>query len=168
MGGAMAVVLMVGPVILGSRALSAMGVALAHQCVPGQGPFAWLGMRMALVRASYDCPEQMVALGGAPEDVGLVIATIALPILLLHGVGFVVGVGLASASSRWFGRCAQLAVGRLSSLVRALIGNPSDVCVRAPADISALTTGRARPAPRLRALVMAPALRGPPWNVAAC
>ena len=164
----MAVVLMAGPVVLGARALSALGVAFAHQCVPGQGPFAWLGMRMALVRSSYDCPEQMVALGGAPEDVGLVIATIALPILLLHGAGFVVGVGLVSASLRWFGRCAQLAGGRLGSLVRALIGHPSDARVQVPADISALTTGWARPAPRLRALVMAPALRGPPWNAAAC
>lgn len=137
--------------------LEQRGFALAHQCLPDGGSFAWLGMHLAVVRTSPDCPAGTVALGGRPDDVAAVIAAIALPVLVSHLLGGFAGVGLAAYLSRAFERCVGL-MRALWSLVRGtadrpilLIGERRSVIIR-----------RGQPMPRRLALALAPVRRGPP------
>lgn len=137
--------------------LEQRGFALAHQCLPDGGSFAWLGMHLAVVRTSADCPAGTVALGGRPDDVAAVIAAIALPVLVWHLLGGFAGVGLAAYLSRAFARWAGL-VRSLWSLIRGvaerqvvLIGGRQRLISRGGQSV-----------PRHLALALAPVRRGPP------
>ena len=160
----LALVAFAGPLLTGARALGSFGMTVAHQCVPGQGPLAWLGMHLALVRDSYDCPAQTLALGGSPDDVGLVIVTIALPVLVVHALGVALGVRGFSVLARGFARCGQLLRGPFAALGSALRMRGAGLIVQDVRTVIAPLVGLR---PRLRALVMAPALRGPPLGVLA-
>lgn len=137
--------------------LEQRGFALAHQCLPDGGSFAWLGMHLAVVRTSPSCPAGTVALGGRPDDVAAVIAAIALPVLVSHLFGGFVGMGLAAYLSRVFARCAGL-VRSLWVLVRSAADLPA---ISFEVRKSVLSRG-GRPMPRRLALALAPVRRGPP------
>lgn len=87
--------------------LVGLGVVLAgparlalHACVPGQGPVGWLGLRLALLSGSSDCPEGTLALGGSTASSALVVASVAVPTLLLHLVAAICGVSLSAVLAR--------------------------------------------------------------------
>lgn len=126
--------------LAGLGALGERGIALVHHCVAGTGSFAWWGTRLAMVRHSDSCPEGTLALGGAPDDVAGVIAAVALPVVVLHGLAALGGLG----AGRYLARCFR----QLALLVRPrLPGRP-------PRGLVAV-----RREPRWRAAVGLPAVR---------
>lgn len=89
-------------------ALGERGIALVHHCVAGGGSFAWWGTRLAMVRHSDVCPEGTLALGGAPDDVAGVIAAVTVPLLVLHAVLGLGGLGVGHHLARCFRQLARL------------------------------------------------------------
>lgn len=71
-----------------------------HSCLPGEGPAGWLGLRLALLRSSVDCPDGTLALGGSTASSALVVASVALPTVLLHVLAAVCGVRLSALVAR--------------------------------------------------------------------
>lgn len=84
-----------------------LGAALAgpaqfalHSCLPGEGPVGWLGLRLALMRSSPDCPEGTLAVGGSAANSALVVFSVAMPTLLVHLLAAVCGVSLSALLAR--------------------------------------------------------------------
>lgn len=130
------------------------GVSLVSRCVTTAGAPAWWATHLAMVRVDAACPEGSLALGGAPGDVAVVLATIALPALLVQAVMLVVVGGvLAAVRTSW--RCARAVVGATILL---------------PVPTPGVTpVGRVRPVPRpfvrrvrVRVGGPVPVRRGPP------
>ncbi|MGV8967107.1 MAG: hypothetical protein ACOH2F_12590 [Cellulomonas sp.] len=96
-------------VALGSVFVSRTQFAL-HACLPGEGPVGWLGLRLALLRGSVDCPDGMLALGGSASRSALVVVSVALPTLLVHLFAAVCGASLSAL------------LARAASGIRAVIG----------------------------------------------
>lgn len=94
--------------LAGLGALGERGIALVHHCVAGTGSFAWWGTRLAMVRHSDTCPEGTLALGGAPDDVAGVIAAVALPVVVLHGLAGLGALGVWRHLARCFRQLARL------------------------------------------------------------
>lgn len=87
--------------------VSGLGGALAsrtqlalHACLPGEGPVGWLGLRLALLRASVDCPEGTLALGGSTSRSALVVVSVAVPTLLAHVLAAACGLSLSALLAR--------------------------------------------------------------------
>lgn len=76
--------------------LGEAGVSVVSRCVSGTGTTAWWATHLAMIRADATCPEGTLALGGAPADVAVVVATVALPALLAQAVLLVVAGGLVT------------------------------------------------------------------------
>ncbi|MGP7960156.1 hypothetical protein ACTVCO_05000 [Sanguibacter sp. A247] len=130
------------------------GVSIVSRCVTTAGAPVWWATHLAMVRVDAACPEGSLALGGAPADVAVVLATIALPALLAQALVLVaVGGVLAALRASW--HCA-----------RAVLGAPMALPVATP---SAPPVARVRTIPRpfvRRVLVRVggpvPVRRGPP------
>jgi len=71
-----------------------------HACLPGDGPVGWLGLRLALLRSSVDCPDGALALGGSTSRSALVVVSVAVPVLLAHVVAAVCGASLSALATR--------------------------------------------------------------------
>lgn len=135
-------------------ALGEAGISLVSRCVSPTGPSAWWSTHLAMVRADASCADGTLALGGAPGDVAVVLATIALPALVAQTVVLAVAGGLLAALRATL-RTVRVVVGR--RLLR-------------PATVAAVVPrGRVRVAPRphvRRARVRVggpvPVRRGPP------
>ena len=65
-------------------AASEAGITVLSRCVTGSGPGAWWATHLAMVRVDAACPEGTLALGGAPDDVAVVLASVTLPVLLVQ------------------------------------------------------------------------------------
>ncbi len=137
------------------------GFALLHQCVPDAGAFGWMGVHLAVVRTSNECPAGTLALGGEPDGVAAVLAAVTLPVLLLHLGGGFAGLGLFSALRRVMTRCSQL--GRL---LRFATLTTASLPVAPKLQPSQLDSHLAA-LPRRLALILAPVRRGPPRTCAA-
>jgi len=71
-----------------------------HHCVAGAGPVGWLGLRLALLRGSADCPDGALAVGGTGAHSALVVVSVALPTLVAHVLAVAGGVSLSALLSR--------------------------------------------------------------------
>ena len=78
-------------------AASEAGITLLSRCVTGAGAAGWWATHLAMVRVDATCPEGTLALGGAPGDVAVVLATVTVPALLAQLVSLVVAGGLLAA-----------------------------------------------------------------------
>lgn len=136
--------------------LEQRGFALLHQCVPDGGALSWLGMHLAVVRTSVECPAGTLALGGQPDGVAAVVAAITLPVLLLHFGGGFAGMGLVAHLRKSLARCVHLGR-RLRFAVLTVVGLPV-----APDVSPALPRTEVARMPRRLALALVPVRRGPP------
>lgn len=153
--------------IPGATLLARQGFAVVHQCLPDPGAWGVIGMHLALVRESPDCPAGTVALGGEPGAAVTVLGVLAFPVLLAH-LGVLLVAALASAVvTRALGR-ARVVVDAAARGVRALVGGRI-VAVAVPGgrdDDRTEGVDRARGL-RPRHLVLAVrTLRGPPGSAA--
>ncbi|QTE29824.1 hypothetical protein [Pengzhenrongella sicca] len=139
-------------------ALSWPAQLVLHACLPGAGPVGWLGLRLALLSASADCPDGALAIGGTGTSGAIVIATVAVPTLLAHLLAVVGGVSLSAALSR----AAAGVRAVLATVVRVLPDAPRARRVRA---VAAGVVRLARP-PR-RAWTVGHLDRGPPRGLLA-
>ncbi|WP_407344618.1 hypothetical protein [Pengzhenrongella phosphoraccumulans] len=95
------VVAALGTLVVGLGAVVVTRTQFAlHACLPGEGPVGWLGLRLALLRDSVDCPEGTLALGGSASRSALVVVSVALPTLLVHLVAAVCGASLSALLAR--------------------------------------------------------------------
>lgn len=125
---------------------------LVHRCVAVDGLGAWLGVRLALLRAG-ECPEGSLAIGGDGQQLLTLVVGAAVPVLLAHLLGAALGLGLAA---------------RLRRLVRhvlRLVRLPEP----APRPLVPTTRPVVGPTPRLRTWPggRTVTLRGPPVPVVA-
>jgi len=81
-------------------ALAGPAQLLVHTCVPGAGSLGWLGLRLALLRSSVECPNGSLALGGTGAQGALVVISIAVPTLLAHLLALAGGVSLSAVLAR--------------------------------------------------------------------
>ena len=115
--------------------LAQQGTVLVHQCVSA-GALGRLGLSLALLRTDAVCPAGTVGVGDGRRVVGVVVA-VALPVLVAHLAGAVLGIGAASRLNRVLGALvaavralpARVAEPRTPSVAPAL---PVDVPVRLP------------------------------------
>ena len=124
-----------------------------HHCVAGAGPVGWLGLRLALLRTSADCPDGALAVGGSGAHGALVVVSVAVPTLLAHVLAVAGGLGLSAL-------LAQAASGIrlvLRAVLHVLPGAPRVPWVRA-----ALVAAREIAVVRTRALPVRHWDRGPP------
>lgn len=143
---AVAVVALVG-------VLAARAQLVLHACLPGEGPLGWLGLRLALLRTSVDCPEGSLALGGSTARSALVVVSIALPTLLVHLLAATCGVSLSALLARAASGIREV----LGAGLRVLPGAP-----RAPWVRAALVVGRDLAMVPTRVLATRHPDRGPP------
>jgi len=117
---------------------------MLHACLTGGGLLAWLGLRLALVRTSVDCPEGTLVLAGSTARGALVVASIAAPTLLVHLLAAACGVSLSALLTR--------AASGIRAVLRAVLRVFPDV-PRASWERAALVVGRdlARAPTRVRA-----------------
>ena len=142
---------------LGAVVVSRTQIAL-HACLPGEGPVGWLGLRLALLRGSIDCPEGTLALGGSASRSALVVFSVTLPTVLVHLLAAVCGAGLSALLAR----AASGVRGMVGSAWRVLPGAPRAPGVRVRRVIGCVRAGVLR-----RAGDMAHPDRGPPVLLAA-
>ena len=81
-------------------ALAGPAQLVVHTCVPGTSSLGWLGLRLALLRSSVDCPNGSLALGGSVAQSALVVISIAIPTLLAHLLALAGGVSLSAVLAR--------------------------------------------------------------------
>lgn len=141
-------------------AAAALVVALAgpaqlawHSCMPGAGPLSWLGVRLALLSSSTDCPEGAFAVGGTSASGALVVVSVAVPTLLVHLVAVAGGVSLSALLARAAAGISLV----LGAVLRALPRAPRVRWVRA-----AVVVGRSPVRPPGRVLTLGHPDRGPP------
>ncbi len=144
-------------VALGAVAVSRTQFAL-HACLPGEGPIGWLGLRLALLRGSVDCPEGTLALGGSASRSALVVVSVALPTLLVHLLAAVCGASLSALLAR----AASGIRAVIGAAWHGLPGTPRAPGVRVRRVIGAVRAGVLR-----RAGDLAHPDRGPPVPLAA-
>ena len=148
--------------LLGALALAAALVGPAqivlHGCVPGEGRLGWLGLRMALLRTSVDCPEGALAWGGSGADSAIVVVSVAVPTLLVHVLAVASGMSMSALLAR---AASGLRV-VLGAVLRALPAAP-----RAPWVQATLVVGRDQVQVSTRELTGRHLDRGPPAPAAA-
>lgn len=152
----------------GPRALAALGVLLAvaavavaaegrvllHQCLTADGPLGALGVRLAVLRSTVECPEGTLGLGTASQGAVLLLS-VALPVVGAHLLLAAGGLGLGVVVRRGAAVVRALVASRLVPLVA--VPAPALVPVRRAALVPAV-------GPPLvgRALDPARPHRGPP------
>jgi hypothetical protein len=129
-----------------------------HACLPGEGPVGWLGLRLALLRASVDCPEGTLALGGSTSRSALVVVSVAVPTLLAHLLAAACGLSLSALAARAASGVREV----LGAAWRVLPAAPRATTWRAARVVTARTVVVLR-----RAGDAAHPDRGPPAPVAA-
>ena len=132
--------------------LGRLGKLVVHQCVADDG-FGRLGLRLALLRVDAICPNGTLALGGEQRQVLAVVIGVAVPVLVAHLVGAVVGLG-ALAHLR---RLARAALALLTGVTTSV---PDDV-VRLP-EGARLTADARHLRPVAHNAPLVPWWRGPP------
>jgi hypothetical protein len=140
--------------------LADRGFSIVHQCVPTPGGWGALGVHLALLRESPDCPVGTAALGGDPTRVVTVVGVLALPVLLAHLALLLAGCGLAAAALKVRDRLAAVLGPR--RLVALLCAPPTPL--RAACD---QVVGTQTLVLRHLALAAVRSLRGPPTALAA-
>ncbi|MDR0432913.1 MAG: hypothetical protein LBH48_06365 [Bifidobacteriaceae bacterium] len=146
------------PLALGVGLLARTGLRVTS-CVDVPGLAGWLGTRFALVHADPNCAPGTMAPGAAPSQMLTVLACVALPVLLAHGIAALAALDLIHRSVASLRRVRAAIVHRWN---RRLTPRPVPVArrqgpVRAPA---------VEVPPPLPVLAVA-ALRGPPaWAAA--
>lgn len=155
--GCALVVLVLARALLGAGAWGGRSIAVLHACVPDGGPLGWMGIHLALVRSSAQCPAQTLALGGEPGQVAVVLATVALPVVVLHVAGLFAAAGALAALGRGISRAGALVRAR----VRAVLTGPVLVAAGGARRAAVLAQPRVRDG-KHEALARVPARRGPP------
>lgn len=112
--GALAVLLAAASVVL-----AAHGRVLLHQCVAADGPFASLGVRMAVLRSAAECPEGTLGLGAASTGAVLLLS-VAIPVVVVHLLLAACGLGLGVVLRRGAAAVAALLVAHLLPPVAAV------------------------------------------------
>jgi len=112
-------------------ALAGPAQIVVHTCVPGASSLGWLGLRLALLRSSAECPDGSLALGGSGAQSALVLISIAIPTLLVHLFALAGGVSLSAVLAR----AAAAARTLLGAVLWVLPGAPRTPC--APATLVA-------------------------------
>lgn len=84
------------------------GLVQVTRCVALPDGVAHLGIRLALLRTTADCPTTGLALGGEQEQVLGVALVLTLPMLLLHVVAVSGGWGALRALRQSLARVARL------------------------------------------------------------
>lgn len=97
-----------GVAVLPLLAALVAGTVQVTRCVAVPEGVAQLGIRLALLRHSADCPSTGVALGGEQEQVLGVALVLTLPMLLLHLAAVAGGWGALGALRRSLARLARL------------------------------------------------------------
>lgn len=143
---------LLGAVALGVALVGPAQVVL-HGCVPGEGRLGWLGLRMALLRTSVDCPEGALAWGGSSADSAIVVISVAVPTLAVHALAVASGVSVSALLAR----AASAIRVVLGAVLRGLPATP-----RAPWVQATLVVGRARAQVCTRELTGRHLDRGPP------
>ncbi len=88
--------------LLGLALATGLGVArvVVHQCVTAEGPLAFVGLRLSLLRGVADCPDGTLALvPGVPQGAVLVLS-MAVPVVAAHLSFGALGLGLAAVAAR--------------------------------------------------------------------
>lgn len=142
-------------------ALSARGLLLVTGCLDIDAGLGWWGTHLAMVRVSPDCPEGTFAPGGDPAAMAAVVISVALPALVAHALGLLVGVGALGAVRAWMRSVRHLA---LRGLLRTVPVGAAPVVV-GPRRATAPDAAAWRPHELRLALV--PVRRGPPLALAA-
>ena len=156
---AAAVLALVGALVGGLVWALANGAhVVLRACLPGQGSLGGLGLRLALLRTSADCPEGALVLGGTSTRGALVLVSIAVPTL----VGHLLAAACGLSASALLARAASGIGGLLGAALRSLPGAP-----RAPWVRAALAVGRDLAVPVTRVLAVRHPDRGPPACCAA-
>lgn len=101
--------------------LADRGYVVVHQCVALPGAWRVLGMHLALVRESPDCPLGSAALGGDPTSAAGVLGVLAVPVLVVHVLALLTGWGATTALRRGLARLGGLTGARR---LRRLAGLP--------------------------------------------
>lgn len=122
--GAFAVLLCVLSVVL-----AAHGRVLLHQCVVADGPFASLGVRMAVLRSAAECPDGTLGLGVASTGAVLLLS-VAVPVVVVHLLLAACGLGLGVALRRGAVAVAALLLVHLlrpvaAAVLPAVAGRPA-------------------------------------------
>jgi len=138
----------------GFAIIATHGRLVLHQCVSSDGLLGPLGMRVALLGASVDCPDGAVGLTPVARTGVVLVLSLALPAVLAHAALAVGGIGLTAALSR------------VTASVTALLGA---VLASVPRGVEVAAVGPARvvvwheePVRRLAGLAVAHRRRGPP------
>ena len=84
------------------------GIVQVTRCVALPDGVAHLGIRLALLRTTADCPTTGLALGGEQEQILGVALVLTLPMLLLHVVAVSGGCGALRALRQSLARLARL------------------------------------------------------------
>jgi hypothetical protein len=145
------------PVAVVALALAGAAVQLADrasisvlQCVPGTG-LARFGVTLALLRQDDACPHGSLALGGDQRQVLGVVIMVALPVLVAHLMGAVVGIGVLARLHRVLRAAFALLVPVLRVPATVPTPEPFVLAVDVPVD-----------PPTSRVVVGVPQRRGPP------
>jgi hypothetical protein len=131
-----------------------------HACLPGEGAVGGLGVRLALLHGSADCPQGTLALGGSGSRVAVVVVVVvvAVPTLAAHLLAAACGVSLSAL------------LARAASGIRAVLGavlRALPVAWRTPWVRAALVIAGDRAPARPRVLETADPDRAPPAPLAA-
>jgi len=94
-----AVVALGAALAFASVVLVTQGRVLLHQCVVADGPFAALGVRLALLRSASECPDGTLGLGSASQGAVLLLSVTA-PLLATHLLLTVCGLSLGAVARR--------------------------------------------------------------------
>ncbi|UNX55285.1 hypothetical protein MF406_03155 [Georgenia sp. TF02-10] len=135
------------PVVLAA----AGGLLSLHRCLPADGAWATVAVRLALLRPDGVCPPGTLAVGAGPDQALAVVVAVTVPTLVLHLLMATGVAGLAGTAR------AALAV-----LARRLVPRPpAEPVTDLPTPAPTLAPPRAV-LPRTRPLLRQPHRRGPP------
>lgn len=134
------------------------GRMLLHACTSADGPLAMLGVRLALLQGSADCPDGSLAMDPASAHRAVLVMTLAFPVVAAHAALGACGIGLTALLVRVVNAAGRL----LRAVLRRWTGPMAPhVPARAP------LTAAAGPVARLRSVRLAsPLRRGPPLRLA--
>ncbi len=88
--------------LLGLALATGLGAArvVVHQCVTAEGPLAFVGVRLSLLRGVADCPDGTLGLvPGVPQGAVLVLS-MAVPVAAAHLSFGALGLGLVAVVAR--------------------------------------------------------------------
>ena len=107
--------LLLAPALAGAGAaawlLVHLGGVLVHQCVD-LGAAGWVGLRLALLRSDLTGPSGTLAVGGEAGQVVGVVVVVALPLLVVHTLAAIAGLGALTGLRRAFGAALTVLVRR--------------------------------------------------------